>query len=173
MKDQATLKREFTERRNEKLRAAVNERMGYMSKADRIDGAGRYLKLEAELDAPMYEDDPGRHRSGKVKNVQFGRPCTVDGRTFLRHSHIIGFVPKGCRSRQAHGGELIEGPWAYAFGTGSMLTASRVARDIEIQLDTGDVVQINGVDFVAEWDRGEWLNLHRIEDDGYLVPNDK
>ena len=173
MKDQATLKREFDERRRELRQTAVHERMGRMSKAERINAAGRYLKLEAELEAPMYEDDPGRHRSGKVKNVEFGRRCTLDGKTVIRHSHVIGFVPKGCFARQSHGGELIEGPWAYAFGTGSMLTAQRVARAIEIVLDTGDVVSINGVDFVAEWDRGEWLNLHRIEDDGYLVVNDK
>ena len=166
----------FRASRREKQRASVNERMGRMSKADRIDAAGRYIKLDAELEElSRYADpeDPGKHRTAKVKNVEFGRPCTVDGTRFVRHSHVIGFVPKGCRARQSNGGELIEGPWAYAFGTGSMITASRIARPIELELDTGDVLSINGVDFVAEWKQNEWLKLHRIEDDGYLIPNEE
>ena len=38
----------FRASRREKQRASVNERMGRMSKADRIDAAGRYIKLDAE-----------------------------------------------------------------------------------------------------------------------------
>lgn len=175
MKDQATLKHEFAERRREVQRASVNERMGTMTKDARIAAAGQFIELDAELEElNQFADkgDPGKHRSAKVKNIELGRPATHDGKHYVVRNHIVGFIPKDCRARQAHGGDLIDGPWAYAFGTGSMITAQRCARTPSMVVDTGDVVSINGIDFVAEWKQNEWLSLHRIEDDGYLIPNE-
>lgn len=125
-----------------------------MTKSDWIMQAKRYLKLES---GKAYDG------STKVQNSVLRIADTY-------HSLTIVYVPKGSEGRQECGGAMIPGPWASTFGNGSMLTAQRIARDPETEIENGDVLMIDGIDFRVRVFRGQYIALDRIENDGSLQP---
>jgi hypothetical protein len=65
----------------------------------------------------------------------------------------LGFVPEGHEGRQSFMGEMVPGPWAYAFGLCSVIDnhggtgAERqrnLAANLEHDVEAGDTVIING-----------------------------
>ena len=130
------------------------EELGTKSKNEWITEAKRYLRLES-----------GKDYSGSTK-VQNSVLRIAD----TYHSLTIVYVPKGDEGRQECGGAMIPGPWASTFGNGSMITAQRIARDPETEIENGDVLMIDGIDFRVRVFRNQYIALDRIEDDGSLQP---
>lgn len=124
------------------------------TKSDWIMAAKRYLRLES-----------GKRYDGRTEVMN--SVLRIAG---TYHSLTIVYVPKGENGRQECGGAMIDGPWASTFGNGSMLTANRIARDPETEIENGDVLMIDGIDFRVRVFRGQYIALDRIEDDGSLQP---
>lgn len=120
-----------------------------------IENATRYISLDS---APNRYDD-GRD----VPNATL----RIAG-TYKRAN--ISYVAKGFSARQETGERKVPGPWAATYGLGTMLTAARVAREPEIEVEDGDVLSIDGIDFRVRVYRREYIALDRIESDGHLTP---
>ena len=154
-RDQQQRRDENRARRENLARERVHEIAGEATKRERIEQAGRYIRLESSLN---------RYGDGTtVKNANL----KIEG-TLTRVA--ISYVGTGFEGRQESGEPMVPGPWASTFGLGSMLTAGRVAREPEITVADGDVLSIDGVDFRVRVYRREYVALDRIEDDGSLTP---
>ena len=125
------------------------------SKQEHIDAASKYIALDATRDSEL----DGYY---KVRNVEL----QLSG-TYCRFG--IVFVAEGQAACQTDGGPRIVGPWAQTFGLCTTIASSRVARKPSIEVESGDVLSINGIDFRVRAYRRDYLALDKIEADGTLT----
>lgn len=83
----------------------------------------------------------------------------------------VGAMPRGQSGRKDYGGELVEGPWAFANGRAVCLTASEAIRERDareeaaaILVKDGSLLMIDEAQYRVEVVRGEHLNLHLLRD---------
>lgn len=119
--------------------------------ANRGPGGTRFVELVSDAD-------------GKVHNIELKLAGTY-------HRFAVGTCKKGDEGRQECGADKVAGPWAYAFGLGSMITATRCARTPEVEIDDGDVIFLDGIHYLVTVDRREWLKLDILHEDGSTSPN--
>lgn len=96
---------------------------------------------------------------GKVRNIELRIAGTYK-------YFQVGTVKKGDEGRQTHGGDMVPGPWAYAFGLGSMMTDVRTARTPSIDVREGDVIYLDGEYYYLSVKRREYISLENLAEDG-------
>ena len=88
----------------------------------------------------------------------------------------IGNVERGDEGRQEHGGPLVPGPWAYAYGLGVAICANpemgtgaererNLAAGREHDVEDGDRIQIDDVLYeIRPFRHGEYVKLVKVAD---------
>lgn len=78
----------------------------------------------------------------------------------------VGAIPRGQSGRKEHGGAMVEGPWAFAFGLASVLSASKAMRERDaaqraqdIVVEDGSELLIDGVWYTVRVERREFIKL--------------
>jgi hypothetical protein len=91
-------------------------------------------------------------------------------RGYSRYFHV-GAMPRGQEGRREYAGPMVPGPWAFANGAATCITANRAIaerdaaeRDAAIPVQDGTLLVIDNCQYRVEVVRGEWLTLH-LEDD--------
>lgn len=84
---------------------------------------------------------------------------TLKGRVDLHlkgtyHYFGLGAMPRGQKGRQVHAGPEVEGPWAYAFGLATVISASAAHREADakkrseaIEVEQGTILRIDNVSY--------------------------
>ena len=92
--------------------------------------------------------------------------------TYYRHR--IGTVKRGDEARQVDGGDMVPGPWAYAFGLCTVISNPPTKPDPSIDVDDGDVLILDGDRYRVRIDRRQWIELELVRErdslkhEGYL-----
>lgn len=128
----------------------MNEATNKLTVGQIIDAAPQYLRFTSDA-------------KGRVQNVEL----RVNG----RWHHGLSHVRPGDEGRQVQDGPMVPGPWSYAFGLCTSLTSSRVAKLPVVDVETGDVLSIDGINYRVLVYRQQYIALERIEADGTLVRN--
>lgn len=154
---QAHWRNEVKDKRPGRLKADLIESGEWIdptSDHDWIEAAGRYIKLE-----------PTRDYQGRltISNANL----LIEG---TYHRLAISYTGPDEFARRDHGEEEERGPFCGAYGLGSCITSSRMAREPEITVTDGDVISIACIDFRVRTFRGQYIALDRIERDGSLTP---
>ncbi len=135
----------------------VNDEVGHMPKAERIESADVYLALELSRD-----------HSDKLKIANMD--LRIKG---TYKSHGFSYVAKGDSARQSHGGRNVTGPWCSMFPLCTAITSSRLPRRPETEVTDGDVISINCDDYRVRIYQRDYIALDLIEKDGSLTPVDR
>lgn len=77
--------------------------------------------------------------------------------TYYRHK--VGVVARGDEGRKVDQGPIVPGPWAYAFGLCTVLSASPIERDPIIDVEDGDYLSVDGDEYRVRVIRGQWIEL--------------
>jgi hypothetical protein len=87
------------------------------------------------------------------------------GRGYPKYFHV-GAIPRGQSGRQVTGGPLVPGPWAFASGRATCLTANRAIAERDaveeanaLHVSDGSKVWIDGVEYTVRIVRGEFIEL--------------
>ena len=82
------------------------------------------------------------------------------------HRFGVGAVARGQSDRKEQGGPLVEGPWAFAFGLSSCISASKAMQEKDAEERAQDVVVedgsklvIDGVSYTVKVERREFIKL--------------
>ncbi len=82
--------------------------------------------------------------------------------------HLVGFIPAGKSARKECGGDLVPGPWCYAFGLSGVMddiggTGAAIAKEEAegrvVRVDFGDVVRVEGLLFIVRPDHNDNIKL--------------
>lgn len=119
--------------------------------ANRGTEGTQYIELTSDADS-------------KVQNIELRIAGT------LKYFQV-GTVKKGDEGRQDCGGDMIAGPWAYAFGLGSCIAANRMSRTPHIDVSEGDVIVLDGTHYLLKIRRREFLSLEILHEDGTTTRN--
>ena len=87
-----------------------------------------------------------------------------------RYRFHVGHVREGEEGRKVHGGPMVPGPWAYAFGLCTVIdNHGGTGRDIEeakasglwLDVEEGDEIEVGGHTYRIRFPQGspEWLSL--------------
>jgi hypothetical protein len=83
----------------------------------------------------------------------------------------VGAMPRGQFGRKEYAGEMVEGPWAFANGAATVISASEAHRNRDaaeraqaIPVQDGTLLVIDNCQYRVEVVRGEWLTLHLTND---------
>lgn len=89
-----------------------------------------------------------RQTFGKGWKVQMQMP----GEKYPQ-SYGVGGWDVDCANRKEFQGKIVQGPHAYLFGLGVMLTATADPMEFALVLEAGDVIRLRGVDYLVSVDR--------------------
>lgn len=87
-----------------------------------------------------------------------------------RYRFNVGYIDPTGECRRVHGGPIVPGPYAYAFGLGTAITADprmstayeadmQRGLGIEHEVNEGDLIQLGYELFRVRFDRDQWIEL--------------
>ena len=93
----------------------------------------------------------------------------VDIRTLGRYRFKVAVIRRGKEGRQVDGGPMVPGPWAFAFGLCTVLSAEPINRDPILDVEDGDLLEIEGDTYKLTVVRREWVELKLVEPEPTVV----
>lgn len=90
-----------------------------------------------------------------------GEEPTVISRGY--HRFMVGHVAEGDEGRQEHGGPMVPGPWAYAFGLCIAISDPPVPRPTAHPVADGELIEVAGHTYRVRYHRSEWLELELVD----------